>query len=172
MHNYASLLHSYAYAVMSANHPEDPREARRQRIVALLRRQPLSSQAELQRRLARAGIEVNQATLSRDLRDLGVVKGKHGYELPAGPGAGAGQDLWLTVRGFLLRATAAQNQVVLRTPPGGAQALGLALDQAELREVVGTIAGDDTVLVICPDPSKAKALAKRLDPSTDSRRAS
>jgi transcriptional regulator of arginine metabolism len=153
----------------------DARDARHQRILMLLGKKAVRRQSELQALLAAAGIPVNQATLSRDLRELGVVKGKDGYELPAAglpPGA-APSSLWHTVRAFLLSATAAQNLVVLKTPAGGAQALGLALDRATnlvaaahdgstLPGVLGTIAGDDTVLAICRDSARARALARNL----------
>ena len=123
--------------------------------------------------LEKAGIEVNQATLSRDLRDLGVVKGKNGYELPSTMMSPITEkhSLWHTVNQWVLSATPALNQLVLRTPPGGAQALGLAIDNADLPEVIGTIAGDDTVLVICANDRKAKALARKLQPAQNQRNA-
>lgn len=158
--------------IMQARQTLDSREARRERILAMLEKARVKSQAELQDQLAAAGFEVNQATLSRDLRDLGVVKGKDGYELPAVPSMApqvAHQSLWHAVHTWLLGATAAQNLVVLRTPAGGAQALGLAIDHAELPGVVGTIAGDDTVLAICQDQPKAKALVRRLTAATPNR---
>jgi transcriptional regulator of arginine metabolism len=151
--------------------PDTP-EARRERILALLGKARVRNQADLQAQLAAAGCEVNQATLSRDLRQLGVVKGKDGYELPAVPALGPGdahRSLWHAVHTWLVSATTAQNLVVLRTPAGGAQALGLALDHAELPGVVGTIAGDDTVLAVCKDPGKAKALVRRLAQETPQR---
>ncbi len=140
------------------------RDERRQRILRLLGRARVRSQAELQGLLADAGFDVNQATLSRDLRDLGVVKGPDGYELPAAAAAPARPEdsVWLAARTWLLAATPAQNLVVLRTPAGGAQPLGLAIDKAELQGVVGTIAGDDTVLAVCADAARAKALARDL----------
>lgn len=149
------------------NPTTDPRDVRRQQILRLIDKHEIRSQAALSDKLEKAGIEVNQATLSRDLRDLGVVKGKNGYELPtsAMPSPPGHQSLWHIVNSWVLSATPAKNQLVLRTPPGGAQALGLAIDNSELPEVVGTIAGDDTVLVICPDDRKAKALARKLQPS-------
>lgn len=140
------------------------REARRQRILAMLERDQVKNQAELQQQLADDGFDVNQATLSRDLRALGVVKGKDGYELPTAPLSpeSAHQSLWHAVHTWLVDAVAAQNLVVLRTPAGGAQALGLSLDRAGLPGLVGTIAGDDTVLAVCADAAKARALARRL----------
>jgi transcriptional regulator of arginine metabolism len=144
--------------------PTSDRDGRRQRILHLLERERPKSQAELQERLADAGFDANQATLSRDLRDLGVVKGPDGYELPQGTLSpqSATQSLWHAVHTWLVAATAAQNLVVLRTPAGGAQPLGLAIDKAELPGVVGTIAGDDTVLAVCADAQKAKALVRQL----------
>jgi len=140
------------------------RDERRQRILRLLGRARVRSQAELQELLADAGFDANQATLSRDLRDLGVVKGPDGYELPTANSAPARPEdsVWLAARTWLLDATPAQNLVVLRTPAGGAQPLGLAIDKAELTGVVGTIAGDDTVLAVCADAARAKALAREL----------
>jgi transcriptional regulator of arginine metabolism len=151
-------------------HAQDSRDARHQRILALLASRQVRNQAELQQLLDHAGVEVNQATLSRDLRLLGVVKGKNGYELPAAPALPpelANSSLWHAVHTWLLSATAAQHLVVLRTPAGGAQALGVALDRAaaeqrDWRAVVGTIAGDDTVLAVCRDARQARALQKRL----------
>lgn len=148
----------------------DPREQRRQRILELVGSRPIRSQAELQELLEHAGHGANQATLSRDLRDLGVVKGRFGYELPQGGGPGqtpGTQGLWQAVHAWLLDATAAQNLLVLRTPPSGAQPLALALDRAAedprlLPGLVGTIAGDDTVLAICADAAKARSLCRRL----------
>jgi transcriptional regulator of arginine metabolism len=146
------------------------RDERRQRILRLLGRARVRNQAELQELLAGDGVDVNQATLSRDLRDLGVVKGPDGYELPAATAPElANQSLWHAARTWLLGATPAQNLVVLRTPAGGAQPLGLALDKAAMPGVVGTIAGDDTVLAVCADAARAKALARELAAATKNR---
>lgn len=143
----------------------DNRDTRRQRIVALLQKHAVRNQAELQELLAQHDLAVNQATLSRDLRDLGVMKGKDGYELPSEPKLSPDtvhQSLWHAVQTWLVTAVAAENLVVLRTPAGGAQPLGLALDHAELPGLVGTIAGDDTVLAICQTTGKARSLVKQL----------
>ena len=143
------------------------RDERRQRILHLLERERPKSQADLQQRLAGDGFDVNQATLSRDLRDLGVVKGKDGYELPQAPLSPqtSQQSLWHAVHTWLVSATAAQNLVVLRTPAGGAQALGVAIDRAALPGLVGTIAGDDTLLAVCADNTRARALVRQLGKS-------
>ncbi|MCK5942317.1 MAG: arginine repressor [Planctomycetes bacterium] len=142
------------------------RQKRRDRILQLVGRHRIPSQARLQELLQAAGIEANQATLSRDLRDLGIVKARDGYRLPDEAGAAPAEtlqsSLWHAVRSWLRSAKAAQNLLVLHTPPGGAQPLGLTLDNAGLPEVVGTVAGDDTVLVVCASDHKARALQRRL----------
>ncbi|MGE3174029.1 MAG: arginine repressor [Planctomycetota bacterium] len=167
---------------MQTRNATPDRDRRRQRILELVGRHAIRSQAELQERLDAAGVRVNQATLSRDLRMLGVSKGKDGYELPGAPSltpAVAGASLWHAVHAWLLTAVPAQNQVVLRTPPGGAPPLALALDRtaqeqdgADARDrmlpgLVGTLAGDDTVLAICTDAARARALARRLQALKD-----
>ena len=143
--------------------PPDTRDSRRERILALLGKERLRNQAELQARLVDDGFAVNQATLSRDLRNLGVVKGPDGYELPApAPRPEAGASLWHAVHASLLGASAAQNLAVLKTPAGGAQLLGLAIDRNAQPGIVGTVAGDDTVLVVCATAARARALVRRL----------
>lgn len=150
--------------------PTESRDQRRQLILELVQRHTIRNQAELQQRLEDAGHPANQATLSRDLRDLGVTKGREGYEVPAAASltqAVTGGSLWHALHAWLLDATAAQNLVVLRTPASCAQPLALALDRAtadrsSLPGLVGTIAGDDTVLAICQDANKARALVRRL----------
>jgi transcriptional regulator of arginine metabolism len=150
--------------------------ARHQRIAELLERQTVRSQPELAQLLARDGVEVAQATLSRDLDELGAVKVRSGsglvYALPAEggdrtPRSGVGQEV-LDARlarlcaELLVTADSSANLVVLRTPPGAAQFLASALDHAALPDVLGTIAGDDTVLVITQAPDGGAGLAERL----------
>ena len=147
----------------------EPQQQRRQRIAELLGSERLRSQAELQQRLVEHGIEVTQATLSRALRELGVVKGANGYELPNAAAPNTGGSLFQAARTWLVSATAAQNLVVLRTPAGGAQPLGLALDRGSVDGLLGTIAGDDTVLAICRSTRDARALVRRLQPSSPAR---
>ncbi len=129
-------------------------------ILDLVEQGSIRSQAELKRLLEARGYDVNQATLSRDIRELGIAKGPEGYVIPTGAG---GDELSRHLAQYLLEAVSAQNQVVLRTPIGGAQPLALALDQAALPECVGTIAGDDTILVICAEASIAQKLATKLN---------
>lgn len=156
---------------------------RHARIVELIRAQPVRSQTELSELLARDGIQVTQATLSRDLEELGAVKlrGRNGgaaaYVIPEdgmpmlrpAPALSAidvnqppPARLGRLLRELLTGADASGNLVVLRTPPGAAQFLASALDRSGLPEVVGTIAGDDTVLVVARDPAGGPDLAKQL----------
>jgi transcriptional regulator of arginine metabolism len=152
------------------------KSARQQKIVDLLESTLIRSQTELADRLAAAGVTVTQATLSRDLLDLDAVKvrmpdGTLVYAVPAEGGdrtpqmtresSASGARLTRFAADLLVSADSSANLVVLRTPPGAAQLLASALDKAELAGVLGTIAGDDTILVIGHDPDGA-SLARRL----------
>lgn len=132
---------------------------------------PVASQDELRRRLRRLGIRATQATLSRDIHELRLSKGPGGYTLPNGHhdvGAAAPDEdssqpsLAEMINSFALRVCHAMNQVVVGTVTGGAQPVAAALDRAEWPEVVGTIAGDDTVLIVCPDQRLAGGVEARL----------
>jgi transcriptional regulator of arginine metabolism len=153
------------------------KSARQQRIVELLQRHHVRSQTELAELLAAAGVSVTQATLSRDLVELDAVKVRSGngalvYAVPAEGGdrtpraaaetPAAEHRLARLCNELLVSAEASANLVVLRTPPGAAQFLASAIDKAELAPVLGTIAGDDTVLVISRDPSGGEAVAQRF----------
>jgi transcriptional regulator of arginine metabolism len=130
----------------------------------------VANQDELRRKLRRRGIEVTQATLSRDIHELRLSKGPGGYSLPnghRGTSAAAVEDdappsIDEMIESFGLRAQQAMNQVVLRTVMGGAQPVAAALDREGWPEVVGTVAGDDTVLVICSDARRAGEVEERL----------
>jgi transcriptional regulator of arginine metabolism len=150
--------------------------ARQQRIIDLIGRQPVRSQTELAELLAGAGLVVGQATLSRDLVEIGAVKvrdaaGQLVYAVPgeggdrsprAGEAAAFEARLSRVASELLVSAEASANLVVLRTPPGAAQYFASAIDHAALDDVLGTIAGDDTVLVISRDPVGGDALAERF----------
>jgi transcriptional regulator of arginine metabolism len=115
-----------------------------------------------------AGFDVTQATLSRDIRELGLVKGGSdgAYQTPPNPESSVHTVKSLLHRGlgeYLTRVDRVQQLLVLRTGAGQAPLLGVALDRARLPEIVGTIAGDDTILVIAPDVRRARALVKRLE---------
>jgi len=152
------------------------RAGRLQKITDLLARHSVRSQTELSTLLAREGLEVTQATLSRDLVDVGAVKVRQGRHLVyAVPGEGGdrtprpgltdeamGGRLRRLCEELLVDAEPSANLVVVRTPPGAAQFLASAIDHAHDPDVVGTIAGDDTILVITGHPSGGPALAARL----------
>jgi transcriptional regulator of arginine metabolism len=128
----------------------------------------LFSQDELRRKLVRRGFDVTQATLSRDIHEMRLYKGPNGYALPIGNGAGAHEEDQLpsireVLSSFGLKVKQAQNQLVLVTTAGSAQPVALGIDHEDWDEVVGTIAGDDTVLIICPDLKRATALRDRLE---------
>jgi transcriptional regulator of arginine metabolism len=129
----------------------------------------VASQDELRRKLRRRGFEVTQATLSRDIHELRLTKGPNGYSLPGANGDStsatfddAPPSISEMMESFGLDVKHAMNQVVLRTTLGGAQPMAAALDRAGWNDVVGTIAGDDTVLVICPDLKRANDVEARL----------
>ncbi len=122
----------------------------------LVEHEPVHSQEELRQRLLALGFRVTQATLSRDIKELGLVKrASDGAYQDAGAdhgsAAAAAVALSRALGEFLLSVDAAQQLVVVKTGPGQAQLLSLAIDRARLADVVGTIAGDDTILVICRD---------------------
>ena len=144
-------------------------KARRQAaILDIIQREPIRSQEQLRRRVKGEGFDVTQATLSRDIREIGLVKGgaDGAYRAPVQPEASpanAASVLQRALAEYLARVDRVQQLVLLRTGPGQAQLLGVALDRARLSEVVGTIAGDDTILVIAPDARRARALVHRLE---------
>ncbi len=142
----------------------DSRDARRRAILALVGANAIKSQADLGRRLAREGLRATQATLSRDLAELGLRKGPLGYELPtdAEEDPSPAAALARQARSFLLSIETVRNQLVLKTPPGGAQTLALAIDTSGLPGLLGTIAGDDTILLIAAGDREARRVRKEL----------
>jgi transcriptional regulator of arginine metabolism len=142
---------------------------RRDAIVRLVREESVRSQEELQRLLSSRGFSTTQPTLSRDVRELGLVKTPRGYALPGAPDPAADAQRRLArlarvLADSLLSVRTAGTLVVLKTPPAGAHPLARALDEAGLPEAVGTIAGDDTIFVAAVDAAAARALATRLYP--------
>ena len=144
-------------------------KARRQSaILDAVQHQPVRSQEQLRRQLRSAGFDVTQATLSRDIRELQLVKGgaDGAYQAPSRPatnGHGGVGMLQKALSEYLTKADQVQQMVLLRTGPGQAQILGVAIDSARLPDVVGTLAGDDTILVITRGARQAKALVKRFE---------
>ena len=134
-------------------------------IKELLVKTSIASQDELRQKLAGRGFHVTQATLSRDIHELRLSKGPSGYSLP---GEDAESDESLpeirdVLKSFGLEVRQSMNLLVLITTTGGAQPVAAGIDYEDWPEVVGTIAGDDTVLVICPDAEQAHALKERIE---------
>lgn len=128
----------------------------------MIRSHRVQTQEELARLLETAGIVATQVTLSRDIRQLGLLKSPNGYTEPSTATPPAGPDVAAVARESLLDVRIAQNLLVLHTPPAMANPLASALDHAEWAEVTGTIAGDDTVLVVAPDAQTAERLRTKL----------
>lgn len=136
-------------------------------IVELIDRQAVTSQEGLRKLLQERGVTATQATLSRDIRDLGLVKRAPdgAYRRPEAVAASATADeetVAQAVTDYLRRHEVVAQMLVLKTDTGQAQPLAVALDRGQLPEVVGTIAGDDTILVICRTPDAAQAMDRRL----------
>jgi transcriptional regulator of arginine metabolism len=133
---------------------------RQGQILKLIRGRSIFTQDELARALKETNVDATQVTLSRDIRELGLVKTVDGYrelqrETPNLQFATLAAE-------FLQDVRQAQNQIVLKTAPGHASSVAVALDDEEWPEVVGTIAGDDTILVICPDTETAQSVRSKL----------
>ena len=156
---------------MSAEIPLN-RAARQARIVDIIAKDTIESQAQLRMMLGAEGIHVTQATLSRDLEELHAYKDHHpdgvrAYRVPSvsqlsksASGARAQLERWAAE--VLISVQPALNQIVVRTPPGAAQLLAAAIDRAVFDEVYGCIAGDDTVLIVTASEERAAVLAKEL----------
>jgi transcriptional regulator of arginine metabolism len=144
------------------------RTARHARIVDLVRHKSVRSQTELAELLGLDGVQVTQATLSRDLEELGAVKVAGVYTIPEDgrpplrPAEQAPHRLVRLLRELLNSVDVSGNLVVLRVPPGAAQFLASALDRSGLPDVVGTIAGDDTILVVAREPATDTGSGARL----------
>ena len=146
----------------------DARQRRQKAIADLIRAEPLGSQEEVTARLGAIGFSVTQATVSRDLDQIGAVKVKRGgslaYALPDQLGGNdwAATRLQRILAEWMLSVEAAGNLLVIKTPPGSAHLVALALDQARLDEIAGTISGDDTLFVALRDGVEAGLVASRF----------
>ncbi len=133
---------------------------RQGQILKLIRSRAVHTQEDLAQALREQGIPATQVTLSRDIRDLRLAKTAEGYrQLEPQP---AGPTLATLIAEFLLDIRQAQNLLVLKTAPGHANSVAVALDAENWPEIVGTVAGDDTILVILPDTGTAEATRERL----------
>ncbi len=137
---------------------------RQGQILKLVSSERIGSQEDLRRRLAQFQMRVNQATLSRDLHELKLVKTAQGYrQLSAAAEEPPAPPLAQVLREFLTDLRPAQNLLVLKTPPGGAQPIAFALDREAWKEIAGTVAGDDTILLILPSNKVRIAVQKRIE---------
>jgi len=133
---------------------------RQGQILKLIRSRRINTQEELAQELRSQGIEVTQVTLSRDLREMGIVKTADGYrEILPDP---TGPSLAQVMAEYLLDVRLAQHLVILKSSTGSANSLAVALDQEDWPEIAGTVAGDDTVFVACWDNQRAKTVHERL----------
>jgi transcriptional regulator of arginine metabolism len=132
-------------------------------ILRLVSAERIANQEELRRRLAQQRLRVTQATLSRDLQELQLVKTKGGYRPSTAFTEETVPPLTRALGEFLLDIRPAENLLVLKTPPSGAQPLAAALDGAKFPEIAGTIAGDDTVLIITPSRKTRESLQRKIE---------
>jgi transcriptional regulator of arginine metabolism len=142
------------------------KERRHRAIADLIRGNALSSQEELAERLGSLGFAATQATISRDLEQIGAVKvrrdGRTSYALPEAVRSGTSPRLTAVFREWVRSVEPAANLVVIKTPPGSAHLIGVALDNSDMAEIAGTICGDDTIFVACRSDAEASALAAKL----------
>lgn len=145
------------------------RAARQHRIVQILEKSAVSSQAQLVEMLAEAGVEATQATVSRDLEEIGAVKvraagGESVYAVPDLPKdrVAPEEHLRRVLGDWVVEVTSSTNLVIVRTPPGSAHVVASALDRAGLPEILGTVAGDDTIIVVAVEDVGGARLAERL----------
>ena len=144
----------------------DLKERRHRTIAELIRSNEVSSQDELADRLGSLGFAVTQATISRDLEQIGAVKvrraGQLRYALPEAARDAFSPRLAAVFRDWVRSVEPAASLVVIRTPPGSAHLVGVALDGSDLPEIAGTICGDDTIFVACRSPTEAASLTAKL----------
>jgi transcriptional regulator of arginine metabolism len=144
----------------------DSKEQRQRVIAGLIRTSAPSSQEEVAEHLSRLGYAVTQATVSRDLEQLGAIKvriaGELSYALPDQIGGAPAPRIASVFRDWVRSVEPAANLVVIKTPPGSAHLVGVALDNSNLAQIAGTICGDDTIFVACRSAAEADALASKL----------
>ena len=136
---------------------------RRNQILELLHHQTVATQEDLRRKLGRRGIRVTQATVSRDIEELGLVKTREGYRLPDAPEPAPPQPtLSVVLKEFVREVGQAANLVIVKTHPGNAHTVGVVLDAERWPEVAGTVAGDDTIFVATARARDAARVRKKL----------
>jgi len=142
-----------------------PKTLRQHRLLELVSQEPALTQDDLVQRLAQQGLRVTQATLSRDIKELGLVKSAGGYTVPAQAASADAVHLPSLVhllQEFVVDVREAQNLLVLKTSPGSAQPVAAALDAQRWPELLGTLAGDDTILAVTADSAHSRVLGDRL----------
>jgi transcriptional regulator of arginine metabolism len=137
---------------------------RRNQILELLQHETVTTQEELRRKLARRGIRVTQATVSRDIEELGLIKTRSGYRRPDAPEPMNTPQPTLPVilKEFVREVLQASHMVVVKTHPGNAHSVGVALDAERWPEVVGTVAGDDTIFIATPGARQASRIRRKI----------
>ena len=137
---------------------------RRTQILDLLKREPVTTQGDLCERLAQRGIKVTQATVSRDIEEIGLIKTREGYRMPGSPDAlkPPHAALPIILKEFLWDVRKALNLVVIKTHPGNAHSVAAALDAEQWPEVVGTVAGDDTIFIATVGAQEAARIRKKI----------
>ncbi len=146
------------------------KERRQRAILTLVATRPVRSQEDLAELLERRGFDATQATISRDIKDLGLVKvpikagvdHQFKYVVPA-PDQSFSSRLHRLVSELVRDINSSVNLVVLRTPPGSAMMVAAAIDEAQWPEIIGTIGGDDTIMVIVDDPKKTPIVVQRFN---------
>ncbi len=133
---------------------EMQKNLRQKKLLSLIKAKPFATQAELRDYLERAGVQATQSSLSRDLEELGVVKHRGHYTMPRANGAAA--------RGLLSLDLSGDNLVVAKTEPGLASAVAVEIDGATIEEIVGTLAGEDTIFVAVRDEKDQRVVMKRI----------
>jgi transcriptional regulator of arginine metabolism len=136
---------------------------RRNQILDIIRTEKPLTQRQLRRKLAERGIHVTQATVSRDIEEIGLVKTREGYGLASASGPSAQQPvLSVILKEFLREVRQASNLVIIRTHPGNAHTVAVALDSTEWTEIIGTVAGDDTIFLATAGTREAAGVRKRI----------
>jgi transcriptional regulator of arginine metabolism len=139
------------------------KRARQGRILEIVRKQAVRRQEELAALLQRDGIEATQATLSRDIRELGLVKGRNGYQVSDESSPAPSDDLLRRAfKLYVIQTGVSGNILMIRTSPGNAHSIGVVLDAAQWPEVLGTIAGDDTVFVLLQSARLSKKVLGKI----------
>lgn len=148
-------------AIMAGSGREVMKSFRHGQILKIVQNRAIYTQEELSRELAVLGVSATQVTLSRDIRELGLVKTKDGYAQLGEPVEQI-SHVETAIQDYLLDIRPAQNMLVLKTPAAHANSLAIAIDRASWPDIAGTIAGDDTVLVVCGDSSSAAEIHQKL----------